>query len=794
MRMIFRSVILFLFMMILPGIVNSQQKNDLLSRIKVQLLFYRTQNVNQTVIIQTDKSLYRPDETIWINGFVTEASTYQLSAKSKELIVQLIDNKGRVISSVNFPLKDGTASGSLSIPSDTGSDLYMLIAWTPEMAEGSFYQPAMKDIYIGSPENFDLVPKINYANTVFPHGEKGTAVLKLNDYSGKPISGEKFEYRVTSSGKELTSGKGKTTADGSAEFTFTTSAEVTGKAMMANVSIPAGNEKINLVSHIPRSDEKIDVSFFPEGGKIIPGIPQRVVFRAKDQLGNPVEVNANIVDLNGEILARTSSIQKGLGLINMINPENSGYKFIIQSDQGKGQTFQLPQADTTGMCISVVRSDGQNMDLLLARSPKSKHSKFLVFTLNNGEINWASEFELEQSGRLKIPLDNFESEIGGVVVFNSNGTLAGERLIFTGRGSQVNVTAEPDKSFYHGGGDGNVKVNLKRPDGTLLKGLLSVSLSDKFANPGLSDIRKDFNYGLERPMISDVPLIEADKTALDCNLIANELKGFDWNKILSIDPSNPKPLNSAGYRRSGIAVDNNKNPVLNAIITRINEWKFLEDLQKSGYFKENPDFLKVNSSGKSKAVDNKAKTPFWKKYLENSNNLRDVIKMIKPFESINGKLVYRGANSFSNQDGALIVIDGQKMGTDAEILNQINPNTVEDLQISVDPTEITKYTSFNSIGVIEIKTKRGQPTVNSAIKSENQKDNVAGTFSPAPIGNKKYNLLTTLQWIPNLWTNESGETMIRFTAGNIKSTFTLNIIGRTEKGEWFEKQMEISVR
>jgi hypothetical protein len=425
------------------------------------------------------------------------------------------------------------------------------------------------------------------------------------------------------------------------------------------------------------------------------------------------------------------------------------------------------------------------MDLLLARSPKSNRSRFLVLTLSNGEINRASEFELEQSGRLKIPLDNFESEIGDVAVFNSNGTLAGERLIYTGRSNQVNVTVEPDKPVYHTGGDGIIKVNLRRPDGTPVKGLLSVSISDKFANPGLNDIRRDFNYGLEIPVMLDVPLMEANKTVLDCNLIANNLKGLNWDRIVSIDPVNPRPLKPG---------NNDKNSISNAMETRINEWKMLQVFQDSGYFKKNPDFSKANSSGKSTAGENKTKAPYWKKYLENSNNLIDVIKMIKPFELVNGKLVYRGSNSFLNQDGALIVIDGQKIGTDADILNQINPNTVEDLKISVDPMDITKYTSFNNVGVIEITTKRGQSNSNSPIKIENQKDNAVGTFSPAPIGKKKYNLLTTLQWIPNLLTNQNGEAMIRFTAGNIKSTFILNIIGHSEKGEWYEKQVELPVR
>lgn len=43
--------------------------------------------------------------------------------------------------------------------------------------------------------------------------------------------------------------------------------------------------------------------------------------------------------------------------------------------------------------------------------------------------------------------------------------------------------------------------------------------------------------------------------------------------------------------------------------------------------------------------------------------------------------------------------------------------------------------------------------------------------------------MTTLQWIPELWTNENGEATIRFTVGNIKSDFILNIIVHTENEE-----------
>lgn len=804
MNTISRNLFILFFMILLPLIVNSQENNELITRIKAQLLFYRTRNAIQTLAIQTDKSLYRPGEAIWIKGYVADALSRKPSMKSGELIVQLVDYKGNVINSAIFALKNGMAAGSISITTNPGSGMYSLVARTSELKNGSLDQTGWKHIYIARPENLSIVPKIEYSGTVFSPESKGTAILKLSDYSGKSLSGEKFSYKIMSGSKEILSGKGKTTQNGSGEISFTTPAANHFKALTIDADIPAGKERINLISHIPLASENIDVSLFPEGGKLVPGIPQRVVFEAKDQFGYPVDVSGDIVNDQGEILAKTTSIQKGMGAFNTIIPDHSGCKFRITNDPGKGQVIALPAADTSRICISVIKSDKQNISLLLARSPRTKHSKFLALALDNGEINWASEFELGQSGTIKLPLDNFESEIAAVAIFNSNGTLAGERLIYTGKDNQINVSISPDKSSYSIGAEGNIKVKLKRPDGTPLKGTISASISDSSASPLKEAVLIGLNFGFEKPMEFDGPLDQVNKTILDFNLIANHLKGVDWDKITAIDPVNPKTMISSdtgspgGTADSGDKVNNNSNGKVIDIHNNhemINEWKFLEAYQHSGYFNENPDFLKAAPSESKKSEDYRDKVPYWKKYLEGSGTVIDAVKMIKPFETINGMIVFRGANSLNFQDGALIVVDDQKMGSDASLLSQMDPKIVEDIKVLLDPNEIARYTGFNSVGVIVITTKRGGPTVkNVPAEDISQKDKSNTLFMPHPIGNKKYNLLTTLRWIPDLSTDENGETTIKFTTGNIKSTFTIKIAGYTDKGEWFEKEGEIAVK
>jgi len=66
-----------------------------------------------------------------------------------------------------------------------------------------------------------------------------------------------------------------------------------------------------------------------------------------------------------------------------------------------------------------------------------------------------------------------------------------------------------------------------------------------------------------------------------------------------------------------------------------------------------------------------------------------------------------GINSFSYQEGALIVIDGVKMGTDSGILNSVPVTDIEKINVYTDPSDVLRFTGLNSSGIIEIISKKG---------------------------------------------------------------------------------------
>lgn len=836
----------------------SGQENDFIARLKTQLLLYRTQNSAQTIVVQTDKMLYRQGETIWMKGYSTDAITHSLSLNSLELSVQLTDSKGGNILDGKFMLKNGVANFCFAIPSDLPSDVYYLIAYTPEMENGDISKIFKKSIFIGRPENLDIVPHLEFSKAFYPSDSKEAATLRLINFSGKPIAGKKYEYQIYSHERELLSGKGKTGSNGTGEIVFFTPPKTNGYPLLASVTIFSGRDRLNTISKIPLASEKINIHFYPEGGNRVPGILQSIVYEAEDQLGKPVDLKSEIVDDQGKVVASTATIQYGLGVFNVQNGNSGKLMMRILSDIGKDQEIMLPALVPGSLSLSLKKSDGSTLSLLIGRTPNSEPEKFKIVAVNNGEMVWASDFEIKDSGVINVPPKNLHWPVTSFAVFSKTGLLVAHRLINTDKSQLLKVTFSSDKAIYKTGEDGEIRLKITDQDGAPVRAELAVSLADKYSFPSSSTAIESLQFGLNKVIQSDQPIDKIKSTTLDYFLASNSLKGFDWSQVLAIDPTKGISRKTGTIRMSGMVVNDKSLPVPYALVSlissslqqfnarsdqkgifainlpisvdkrnltpsatdstgkwnyrvtlnksfkdalvsdmsdlTINNWQIIDPIYQSNYFRENPDFFKSRSTVKVRSGEKNVEEANWKRFLNGSTNLLEILKLIHPFEMSGNKILFRGMSSFKQQEGALIVVDSQQMGTDASQLTMINQMDIEDIRILIDPSETLLYSGLNSAGVIDIKMKNS-----SSLYSKPQKipdpvnDNSSRNFTPEPIGEGKYNLKTTLQWFPVLSTDAKGEAAIPFRTGSIHSTFILEIAGFSETRQWIGRQMEIKV-
>lgn len=224
------------------------------------------------------------------------------------------------------------------------------------------------------------------------------------------------------------------------------------------------------------------------------------------------------------------------------------------------------------------------------------------------------------------------------------------------------------------------------------------------------------------------------------------------------------------------------------------------------YYRTNPGFI-VNAPAIVRApaatTTGKPRSEGYKSLLQTATSLLEVIKVMKPYQLMGGQIVFYGTqNSFYHQSGALIVLDGQKMGTSSDILNMIAPNDVESINISLDPMDIQKYTGLNNVGIIEINTKKGDynklPTAQipaPEIIYENGYRVPRSFLSTDGIrfGSGK-DMRTTLFWNPALELNREGSSTFAIPLSEVKSDYVIMVEGMDNQGRFSKASRVFTIK
>jgi hypothetical protein len=115
----------------------------------------------------------------------------------------------------------------------------------------------------------------------------------------------------------------------------------------------------------------------------------------------------------------------------------------------------------------------------------------------------------------------------------------------------------------------------------------------------------------------------------------------------------------------------------------------------------------------------------------------------------NDKIVFgmQSIYSINNPEGAMIIVDGIKLGTNASILETIPVPDIANISVSTKIIDIQKYSAMNPVGIIEITMKKSKEFLN--IKDPPSKTN-------------------TLFWGPDLITDGFGKVFLSFSCNQIK--------------------------
>ena len=275
-----------LLLMLLSGLLLPAQDQSPIPKISLQITNYFSVYPRENIFLMTDKTLYKPGETIWFRSFASQTDNPLVSAESSKLYVSLFDKTGKNVTKGTFRMSNGSCSGDLQIPDKLAGDSYFLIAYSSE--QSSLEQIPIVKLKIDPQYSNQWVVEAISKDSISIFGKKNELFVVLSDNSGTVQKNELLRYEIKNGTETLEKDKVKTDESGKVSIPFTIRLKPMENHLFANYLIQKVSGKHEVF--LPTNLDPVVIRFYPEGGNLIAGVPTKIGYTAFNKWGIPVSV------------------------------------------------------------------------------------------------------------------------------------------------------------------------------------------------------------------------------------------------------------------------------------------------------------------------------------------------------------------------------------------------------------------------------------------------------------------------------------------------------------------------
>ncbi len=220
--------------------------------------------------------------------------------------------------------------------------------------------------------------------------------------------------------------------------------------------------------------EALNVSFYPEGGRLVRGLRSKVAFAVTDKDGRPLDT-AGTLTLPDGTTAEVRTLREGRGVFELV-PGGSAATLALADANGKSHTFTLPAADASGCVLSVDAVEGDYLNISVSRT--AGYAEPLALALVNGGNVDATDIlqPSERVARRRFARADLMPGVSQLALIRPDGAIVAERMVFVypqGGVDSIGVRAEGALSPCG-------KLTLKTK--TLPGAMFSVSVRDRAAD------------------------------------------------------------------------------------------------------------------------------------------------------------------------------------------------------------------------------------------------------------------------------------------------------------------------
>ena len=217
------------------------------------------------------------------------------------------------------------------------------------------------------------------------------------------------------------------------------------------------------------------LSFFPEGGCLIDGIPTKVAFKALDAKGMPAKVAGRLQE-NGKDIAKLESVHDGMGFVFILPIKGASYKAVLSD----GREFPFAEVVSSGLSVHLRKQTDEYLEFLLSQPKGAAAQAIKLEGKMRGGLCCTATGTLSERLKIRIPLKEFPMQgIAEFTLYNADGQPMAERLVYIHPERKLHIELNTDSARYFTRGKGKLNVKVTDETGNPVQAHLGLSIFDR---------------------------------------------------------------------------------------------------------------------------------------------------------------------------------------------------------------------------------------------------------------------------------------------------------------------------
>lgn len=398
---------------------------------------------SEKIFLNTDRSIYLNNQTLWVNAIVTIASDHSPSQISGVLYIELIDFNEIIRDRKIVKLDNGLGQAFFDLSKTYLPGKYLVRAYT--RWNENFGENFIAQMYV------DVYPsqEINESDLIYD------LILKEEEDGSRNLEAIFDPMSIDS----LVSGKLDVfvTIDGLVD-----SLSIKPKDQIHKLSYPIspGDKVVSLrmrtengISYsktVILKEGVSEVKFYPESGSLVHGIFSRVAFQAKDVGGKGVKIKGDVIDEEGNLVTSFESTERGIGNFLIKGDTTKTFFAEIPLENKEDDLFiaQLPKTKAEGDVLFTYKTN-EELRLDISSSYRLNDSSFVSLSCRGEDYFFARGILSEGKMFLKFSLDYIPEGVSSIKLFDKERNVLANRYIFNHKPqNRLKIIANTDSISY----------------------------------------------------------------------------------------------------------------------------------------------------------------------------------------------------------------------------------------------------------------------------------------------------------------------------------------------------------